>query len=68
MTKDGISYQELYELVDKRTGDIMKKFEGLEDRVSILENFKTQLLLIGSLVVLFTNLFADWIKDKLGLR
>jgi hypothetical protein len=37
MTKNNISYKELYELVDKRTSEIMAKFDTLEVRVSTLE-------------------------------
>jgi len=62
------SYQELYSLVDTRTKEIMEKFEGLEKRVSALESFKAQVLIVGSVVIFFANIFADWIKVKLGFK
>lgn len=68
MAKEGVSYQDLYKLVDDRTNQIMSKFEDLEKRVSVLEGFKAQILIIGSVVIFFANIFADWIKTKLGFK
>jgi hypothetical protein len=68
MTKNNISYKELYELVDKRTSEIMAKFDVLEVRVSTLEtwrsNIKFMWTTMGAVLVFVVNFVGNWLYDR----
>ena len=70
MSKDTISYQVLYELVDKRTSEIMIKIDGIDGRVKIVESWKDGLkaqlaLILGVMSLVFTVVW-DGIRRKLN--
>lgn len=71
MTKTEISYRDLYELVDKRTEEIMKQFERLEGRVGVLENWKSEIIgkmaMVTAVVMVGVTLVMDWFRKRIGI-
>ena len=71
MTPKTPSYQDLYELVDNRTKEIMIKFDVLDSRVDKLETWRETITLkitaLASIVGVVTGLTMDLIKKKVGL-
>ncbi len=71
MTKNNFSVQDTYELVDRRTAEIMLKVDSLGDRVGILENWRANLMgkltLVVAIVGFLVSLFSGWVKEKLRI-
>lgn len=67
MAKNNVGYQQLYELVDRRTGEIMAKFERLEERVSVLEIWRSrimgQLAIMVGACIFVINFAGNWFYD-----
>lgn len=70
MSKNGVTYEALYKLVDDRTNIIMKKFDNLEERVTSLEKWQDRAKYTMGVVAagfgIVTGLVNDWMKKKLG--
>lgn len=71
MTRTEISYRDLYELVDKRTNEIMQQFERLESRVGVLENWKSEIIgkmaMVTAVVMVGVTLVMDWFRKRIGI-
>jgi len=71
MTRTEISYRDLYELVDKRTNEIMQQFERLEGRVGVLENWKSEIIgkmaMVTAVVMVGVTLVMDWFRKRIGI-
>ena len=70
MSKNGVSYQALYQLVDDRTNKIMEKFDGHEKRIVGLESWQSkvrwQLGMIAGVAGAIVSISVDWVKKRLN--
>ena len=71
MTKNDSIIRDTYELVDRRTAEIVMKFDKLEDRVGVLEtwraNFIGKMTIIVSVLAFGLTLFTDWVRKQLRI-
>lgn len=65
MTKDTVTLNNIYEVVNRLEDKLDKRMCELEDRVGVLEQFKARILGIGIIIGAFVGIFVDWIKSKL---
>ena len=71
MSKNDFSVKDVYQLVDARTAEIMDKFDGLEERVGVLERWRADFIgrmtVIVSVLAFGLTLFTDWIRKQLRI-
>ena len=71
MTKTDSIIRDTFELVDRRTTQIMDKFDKLEERVGVLEtwraNFIGKMTIIVSVLAFGLTLFTDWFRKQLKI-
>lgn len=80
MTKNGISYRDVYELLDKRLNEfelmfdrrlveVGSRIERIEARTSILEKFESNLMgkitIIWGVSTIAITLVIDYIKERI---
>jgi|CXWL01.1.fsa_nt_gi ketopantoate reductase len=71
MTKNEVSYRDLYSLVDSRTAEIMDKFDRLEVRVNTLERWQSNIMgklaIVATVITVSVSFVIAEIRSKLKI-
>ena len=71
MPKNGASIQTVYELVDRKTDQIMEKFDNHEKRLNKIENWQSRVVwqmgLIASVGGALIKSGWDWGRRQVGI-
>jgi len=65
MTKNDITLRDIYEVVEKYNEKLDKRMCELEDRVSLLENFKARVLGMAAVIAAFVGSATAWIWKQI---
>lgn len=65
MSGDRITTKDVYEVVNRLEDKLDRRLNSMEERIDKNESFRERAIAVGSVFVIFSNLLATWIWDRL---